>query len=180
MGEAKRREAVLRQQLLDALDSWSFPATQWEADTVTALEGLPIVIVERVAPSDLAYMRMPKAKCHANCQWYEANDPSGNFKAVTGWLVDPDGNYVLHSVVSDGTQYSCITPPIADNRAYFDFIPDSNITWIENKNGMLRATIYGHMIGPGVRKNPAKTISEADIMNKKLLSGTHPMKVAQR
>lgn len=180
MGEAKRREAALREQLLKTLDCWTFPASQWEADTIVEIKALPVVLVERMPPADIAYMRMPTSKCHANCQWYEANDPTKTFKAVVGWLVDPDGNYVLHSVVSNGVQYGCITPPLADKRTCFEFIPDPKVTWIETGDGRLRAIRGGQTIGPGVRCDPNKTIAEVEAVRQKLLAGDHPLKAMER
>ncbi|WP_338576505.1 hypothetical protein V8J38_14030 [Brevundimonas olei] len=181
MGEAKRREAGLREQLLKKVDQWVFPASQWEADTVAELKVLPVVTAQRASAQEIAYMRMPVSECHANCRWYEANDPTGTFKAVVGWLVDPDGNYVLHSVISDGQGgYGCITPATADNRPFFEFVPDPKISWQDGKDGYRRAIRGGQVIGAGVRSDPDKTIAEALEVKRKLLAGIHPMKAIER
>lgn len=180
MGEAKRREADLRQRLLRKVDQWTFPASQWETDTVAEISDLPVVVVQRMDPKAIAYMRMPASECHANCRWYEANDPTGTFKAVVGWLVDPDGNYVLHSVVSDGTGYGCITPALADDRPYFEFIPDPKIDWKDGDDGYRHAMRGGRAIGPGVRVDPAKTMAEVAEVKRKLAAGVHPLKAIER
>ncbi|HEV7353717.1 MAG TPA: hypothetical protein VGN74_11380 [Brevundimonas sp.] len=179
MGEAKRRQAELRDQLLRKADQWAFPPSQWEADTVAELKTLPVVTVERMSAQDIAYMRMPASECHGNCRWYEANDPTGTFRAVVGWLVDPEGNYVLHSVVSDGANYGCITPTVSDRRPFFEFIPDSKIAWQDGDDGYRHAIRDGHAIGPGVRGDPEKTIADVAEIKRKLLAGVHPLKAIE-
>jgi hypothetical protein len=180
MGEAKRREKELRDEFLKEADRWSFPPSEWEQKVVAELQAAEPIWVERMPREQVDWMRMPPGKCHANAQWYEDNDPSKTFKAVAGWLVDPEGNYVFHSVVSDGENYACITPSRADPRPMFEFIPDPKVTWYDDDaTGYRRALRDGGDIGAGVRSDPEKTIADCERIRQKLLAGVHPMKAIE-
>ncbi|MER8417908.1 hypothetical protein [Mesorhizobium sp. M1329] len=176
MGEARRRREEIRGHLLAQVNEWSFPPTPWEAAVVAELLDREFRHVERLSDQELQYMRMPSNECHANARWFEKNDPTRQAKSVTGWWVQ-GLNFVLHSVLSNGKDYRCITPSIGDERN-IPFIPDIAITWIETGE-VYSATRNGQLIGVGVRRFPALTIAQNAIIRSRLLAGYDPYRAGE-
>jgi hypothetical protein len=176
MGEAKKRQKQLREEFTRILDSWAFAPSDSEAQTVTEVQALPSITVEREPPERLEWARMKPRLCHDNCAWYQRNDPTREAKAVVGWLVEPTGNYVLHSVVSVGREYRCITP-MPGEPSRFQFIPDPDIVVerIEADN-RYRITRKGFEVGAGIRPDPQKTLRHIGIIQERLASGMDPIK----
>lgn len=155
MGEAKRREMMLREALVREADKWSFPGSEWERETVAELARMPRVEVTRESAEKLQWAKMKPKDCHANTGWYEANDPTGKWKRVTGWWPQGD-TYVLHSVVSDGKNFMCLTPQEWDVPQTFEFVPDDKLTWREEGNKRVFHR-DGHAISVGLRGIPMRT-----------------------
>lgn len=171
MGEAKRKLEELRRSFLAEIESWTFPATEWEARTVAEIRALPSVTVRRYPDEVLAQMRMPPRQCHPNARFMQDNDPERRLRHVVGWWPQ-GGNYVLHSVVDQYGQYVCVTPA-PFHPTLFEFIPDPKITWQDEGDRRI-AHRDGVPIGPGVRIDPARTIAEIQLIKAKLLSGMNP------
>lgn len=112
MGEGKRKLEVIRVQFLAHLDDWSFPATDWEVRTVEEIKLLPVVKVPRASDGDLAYLRMRPNHCHANVRAMVKNDPEQRSEQITGWWLQENGDYVLHSILNQWGQLACVTPPL--------------------------------------------------------------------
>jgi hypothetical protein len=53
MGEAKRRLEETRAEFLRMIERWDFEPSDWERDTVAAVEQLPAVTVKRYPPEPL-------------------------------------------------------------------------------------------------------------------------------
>lgn len=172
MGEAKRRLQETRAKFLRMIERWDFEPSDWERDTVAAVEQLPAVTVRRYPADALAWMRMKPQECHANCRFMQDEDPNGRVRQITGWLLEND-NYVLHSVIDQGDGLCCVTPMLVNAPAVFDFKPDPAIEWREE--GEYRVAYRGgQAIEPGVRRDPAKSRREVSIMRERLLSGMNP------
>jgi hypothetical protein len=119
---------------------------------------------------------MPTNACHANVRWYVEHDPSHRARAVTGWWVQwPD--FVLHSVIEDDGELICITPA-EYNETELHFIPDSQISWIEDGK-VSSAVRHGRKIGPGIRAFPAFTMARNAIVRERLLAGVDPFKAIE-
>ena len=99
LGEAKRKKKSLSASLLKDLQSWAFPASEWEANAVEEVKSLPVVKAFRPSDKELTWMRMLPQKCHTNAKLMEDNDPESRSEWLTGWWVQ-DGNYVLHSIIN--------------------------------------------------------------------------------
>ncbi|WP_201314366.1 hypothetical protein [Dyella sp. EPa41] len=179
MGEAKKRLIRQRADFLRVLDQWSAEPSAGEMEALAAIQSLPVVRVDRVPADQLAKMRMKERLCHDNCAWYEANDPAGEWKAVTGWIVDvATGNFVLHAVIrSPAGEYACITPVPHVSARSFDFIPDPYIFTTRRADNSFLHVRNGHVFGTGVRPNPAKTIADVKIARAKIEAGHDPVEV---
>jgi hypothetical protein len=177
MGQAKVRREALRQQMLDEGRRWDFAPSSWEADICAQLkDDSLVVVVPRAAAEQIAWMKMPANKCHANERWFVQNDPSRRARAVTGWWVQwPD--FVLHSVIEQDGQLICITP-VPFDESDFPFIPDPQIDWIEDGD-VYSAVRGGRIIGPGVRAFPEFTMARNGIVRERLLAGDDPFKAIE-
>jgi hypothetical protein len=168
MGQAKVKRDSLRQMLLERGDEWDFLPSSWETAVCAELREEDVIIVPRAPADQLAWMRMPANKCHANARWYVKNDPSNKARVVTGWWVQWPA-FVLHSVIETDGQLSCITPS-PYNEVEVPFIPDPKISWVENGT-VYSAVRLGQIIGPGVRAFPAFTMAQNAIVRERLLQG---------
>lgn len=179
MGEAKKRRLRQREDALRVLDQWAVTPTAGERATLAAIQSLPVVRVERVPSALIAYMRMKERLCHDNCAWYEKNDPSGEWKAVTGWLMDQTtGNYVLHAVIRSASgDYRCITPTPQVSIQQFDFIPDPAIVTTRDEDGYFRHVREGYVLGAGIRPDPAKTIARIEVARARIMAGDDLLEV---
>jgi len=177
MGEAKRKLEAVRAELLAELDKWSFPATDWELNTVAEIKLLPVVKVHRGSDEELTWMRMKPRQCHANAHFMEEHDPERRSRRITGWWPQ-DGNYVLHSIVDQHGQLFCVTPAPFHRENPFDFIPDPKIEWREDGDHF---TAYrdGMPVGPGVRSDPVKATADTAELRARLLSGMNPYSAMQ-
>lgn len=165
---------ALRQKLLARIEEWSFAPTPDEAAIVAAVDDLPVVIVKKVSAEQIAFMRMPDGQCHANADWYARNDPSGRWKMVSGWMHGGDA-YVLHSIISDGENYLCLTPFLTVDDEYFPFVPDTALCWQDGADGFRHCTRNGVEIGVGVRLHPKAMIAKLTSLKEKLVAGIDPM-----
>ena len=86
-----------------------------------------------------------------------------------------DGNYVLHSIGRSRRDYVCVTPvdEKMDAGSPFPFIRDPKIE-VREENGFHGYYRDGVKIGPGVRRDPSKTLAEIEIVRQRLLSGMDP------
>jgi hypothetical protein len=171
MGQAKQRRAALRDYMLKEGEKWNFPQSPWEVSVCKELRAEDIVVVPRVPADQLSEMRMLRNECHANTRWYAENDPSGKTKAITGWWVQWP-NFVVHSVIEQDGRLFCITPS-ATNESEIEFIPDPKIVWVLEGDGF-SAYRGGYRVGPGVRKYPALTFAQCEIIRRRLLTGVDP------
>jgi hypothetical protein len=176
MGQARAKRDALRQMLLKKGQEWDFPPSLWEAAVCAELREEDVVIVPRAPADQLAWMRMPANKCHANARWYVQNDPSRKARVVTGWWVQWPV-FVLHSVIETDGQLICITPS-PYNEVDIPFIPDSKISWVEDGK-VYSAVRLGQIVGPGVRVFPAFTMAQNAIVRERLLSGMDPLKAGE-
>ncbi|AMG75538.1 Uncharacterized protein SGRAN_3195 [Sphingopyxis granuli] len=171
MGEAKLRREAMRKRLFEQVEGWTFPPSPWEKALFEEVVALPAFRARRMPAEDLAWMRMPANHCHANARWYEANDWTGQSRAVVGWWVQ-GSDLVLHSLLTNGHEYMCITPSSLEETEII-FIPDPQIEWIEG-DGQLSAKRNGQLIGLGIRRYPALTIAMHEIMRSRLERGMDP------
>lgn len=177
MGQAKLRRLRQRASILRVLDGWSKEPSAWEKEALAAIRSLPVVRVEREPAARLAWARMKERLCHDNCAWHEQNDPSGDSKAITGWIVDSaTGNYVLHAVVrSSRGEYRCITPVPHVSDTHFDFVPDPDIVTTRGDDNRYLHVRNGHVLGVGIRPDPAKTIADVEAVRAKIEAGMDPL-----
>lgn len=173
MGQAKVKRDAFRQMLLKNGEEWNFSPSPWEAAVCAELKEEDVVVVPRTPADQLAWMRMPANKCHANARWYVQNDPTGKARVVTGWWVQWPV-FVLHSVIESDGQLICITPS-PYNEVEVPFIPDPKISWVEDGE-VYSAFRQGQAIGPGVRVFPAFTMAQNAIVRERLLAGCDPLK----
>ncbi|MBL0926014.1 MAG: hypothetical protein IBJ12_16300 [Sphingomonadaceae bacterium] len=171
MGEAKRRMDAERRRLLDQAESWMVAPSEWEAALVEELLDAELECVPRMSTEDLAWMRMPANRCHENCWWYEANDPTGRSKAVTGWWLQ-GLDFVLHTVMEADGRYCCITPSMAQEPEIY-FIPDPKLEWIKEPD-RIAVIRNGQEVDLGVRRFPAFTIAWNQMLRDRLLAGMNP------
>lgn len=172
MGEARRRREETRAKFLKMIDRWDFEPTDWERETVAAIEGLPSVTVRRYPKEALIYMRMKPQECHVNCRFMQEEDKSGRIRQVTGWMLE-HRNYVLHSVIDQGDGFFCVTPMLVEAPTTFNFRPDPAIEWRE-EGGFRVAYREGHPIEPGVRCDPEQSRKDIALVRQRLLSGMNP------
>ncbi len=169
MGEAKRKADEFRAALIKEADNWTFQESDWERATVNELARMPRVEVTRESDEKLRDANLKPKDCHGNTCWYEANDPSGRWKRVTGWWPHGD-TYVLHSVVSDGVRFICLTPQERDVPRRFDFIPDAKLVWrMDDDREIFHRD--GHDISVGLRGDPAAHIETMRRMKARLEQG---------
>lgn len=173
MGEAKRKIERLRATFLADAEKWLFPPSEWEARTIEEVRQLPMHTVRRVVGAEAQVSGMPPRECHANCRWYEKNDPEGKSRQVTGWW-HQDGNYVLHSVVARDGGMIDITPSEVHG-PLVDFVPDPKIEWRE-QGDRLAPYREGVRVPVGIRSDPAAALEEVEQVKKRLLSGMNPLK----
>src|SRR5216683_1538176 len=172
MGQARVKRDALRRMLLEKGEEWYFPPSPWEAVVCTELKEEDVVVVPRTPADQLAWMRMPANKCHANARWYVQNDPARIARVVTGWWVQWPV-FVLHSVIETDGQLICITPS-PYNEVEVPFIPDPKISWVEDGK-VYSAVRLGQIVGPGVRVFPAFTMAQNVIVRERLLLGVDPL-----
>ncbi|QLQ17654.1 MAG: hypothetical protein HZT43_01370 [Exiguobacterium profundum] len=172
MGEGKRKLEAVRVKFLAELDDWSFPASEWESQTVAEIKRLPVVRVHRASDEELNYMRMKPQQCHTNVRFMVKNDPEQRSEQITGWWPQ-DGNYVLHSILNQWGQFVCVTPSPMNKENPFSFIPDPKIEWRE-EGDYLTAYRDGVAVGKGVRDNPAEALKALAVVRERLLSGMNP------
>jgi hypothetical protein len=178
LGEAKKKREIMRQAILEGLDEWSFPVSQWEKRSVAEIQSLPRVKVNRYPDEVLSYMRMPARRCHENAHFMQNNDPEGKIKHIVGWWVQGE-DFVLHSVVLQGDQYVCVTPAPLESENTFEFVPDEKIEWRDEGN-VRTAYRDGVAIGKGLRADPEKTLAELDEIRGQILSGADPYDAVRR
>lgn len=171
MGQAKQRKEELKQRLLMNADWWTFPASEWEAALAEEILKLPAYAVPRADGADLSAMKMAPNQCHANSLWYARNDPDGQSRAVSGWLVQ-GFDFTLHSVVESEDQLFCVTPG-EPGETEICFVPDPKIEWVE-RGGHSAAIRNGEEIGIGVRRFPAYTVALHQMIRYRLFIGMDP------
>lgn len=181
MGQAKAKREAQRSAFIKQARGWMAPPTDWEHDLFEEILGLPGYEVQRAPAHQLEWMRMKPRECHQNCRFYEA-ESNGRFKQQCGWVFGPgEGLLILHSVVLDlqTGALGCITPTPGMPEK-FAFIPDDKIEWVDDEDNNVRGALRsGHMIHPGVRENPERTIEEAAALIARLEAGEDPWSVMQ-
>jgi hypothetical protein len=178
LGEAKRKKKSLSASLLKDLQSWAFPASEWEANAVEEVKSLPVVKAFRPSDKELTWMRMLPQKCHTNAKLMEDNDPESRSEWLTGWWVQ-DGNYVLHSIINQLGNYICVTPTHLQTENPFDFIFDEKIEWRE-EGEVHEAHRDGVRINNGLRSDPQQALAELEKIREKLLAGDDPYKAFRK
>lgn len=175
MGEAKLRRKREKAMLLSEWADWTRPPTPEEALLVAEIDKLPTVTVQRQPVEALTWGRMKAKECHANCQWYEDNDPNGEHKAVRGWWKQPNGIHMLHSVIRRGDDYACITPgPPPD---FYQFAPDPEILFVNDERGSLKRR--GQIPPKFVRSDPERTIKAYTLLAQRINAGMDLVKAEQ-
>ncbi|WP_421477669.1 hypothetical protein [Agrobacterium tumefaciens] len=116
------------------IEGMAFPASEWEARTLTEVLALARVVVSRPPADELLAIGMVPYNCHVNCDAQQANDTSGESRHITGWIIY-GSDLILHSVVQMGRQWFCMTPQIIPVSPQFDFIPDPCIEWRKDDDG---------------------------------------------
>jgi hypothetical protein len=156
MGEAKRRqfayEAMRRQKFKEGLEYWLFEASPTENANFDELNLIRPIEVGRMPAMDLEQGGFERGRCHDNAIRFERLT-GGEWKAVLGWSITvPSGDYLCHSVVSDGERWLCVTPTEDGSVPFFDFVPDPHLEIGDDV--MIRR---GVAVGPGVRRDPQAT-----------------------
>lgn len=175
MGEARRRQAELRDSLLRQADRWSFPATEWERAVVAELGRLPVLRVPKASEWWLRQTRMVPQECHANVRFMVVNHPDRGCEHVTGWM-PMAGEFVLHSVVRYEGELVCVTPAqpfLCGTPDHVEFIPDPLIEWRPEGGGFV-AYRDGVRVDVGVRTDPAETMRWFALVRGRLLEGMDP------
>ena len=174
MGEAKRRQNVLKTRLLQEAERLSMAPSADESALVAELAELEIVRVFRQPPARLERARMQPRLSHDNARWFEKNDPDKAAHAVTGWRLSPGGLYILHSVVETGDILTCVTPSGIDGDPdWFDFIRDPDIEVLLTGD-RYRFVRKGVEMGYGARKDPEKVIAAMAAVRRDLDAGMNP------
>ncbi|MDG2531280.1 hypothetical protein [Caulobacter endophyticus] len=156
MGEAKRKADQQRAEIRAMMEKWAGPDIPGEADIASQIEALPSEWVNRADRAQLEWAGMKVGDCHANCIWYERNDPRGDHKRVTGWIVDDvNGVYMLHSIVKRGDEAICITPTL-DGTDGCTFRADPDVIMTE-EDGRIVFHRKGTRIGVGIRRDVEAT-----------------------
>lgn len=171
MEEAKRRADELRAYLLWQADEWTFPPSEWEAQIIGELQTMQGYRIPRLPGTDMTELELQPNECHANARWCEQNDVRGGTKAIAGWWLQ-GMEFVLHSVVSYDGELCCVTPSsLGENEIIF--YPDPLIEWGE-QDGRFAAVRNGRNIGLGVRRFPAFTIAQHELVRMRLKIGMTP------
>ncbi|MFO0991881.1 MAG: hypothetical protein U1E67_08130 [Hyphomicrobiales bacterium] len=174
MGQAKIRQAALREHMLAEGKKWEFPTSERERLLCEELLTGEIIRVRRAPDSLLRRMGLKSQDCHSNVWWYVANDPEKKSKAVVGWWLQwPD--LVLHSVIRQGDDLICITPQDLSNDHDLHFIPDQKVSWRKDIDGYV-AIREGEVIGEWLRIFPEFTMARIAIIRERLLSGIDPIR----
>jgi hypothetical protein len=172
MGQAKKRQSALAEQILVEGQKWMFPESDWERAVYADLMDKEVLRVQRASKQELHDSRMKPKECHTNVWWYVEHDPEKKSKAVVGWWVQwPD--FVLHSVVERDEELFCITPSAFDEGS-IHFIPDKKIEWRKLDSGYA-AFRDGQEVGIGIRAFPEFTMARIVLVKERLLSGMKPM-----
>lgn len=171
MEDAKRRADELRAYLLWQAEGWTFPPSEWEAQIIGELQRLQGYRIPRLPDTDMAEFELQPNECHANARRCEQNDVRGETKAVTGWWLQ-GMEFVLHSVVSHDGELCCVTPSSL-GESEINFYPDPLIEWRE-QDGELAAMRNGRIVGLGVRRFPAFTIAQHELVRMRLKIGMAP------
>lgn len=157
--------------MLEKLQEWDFPPTEWEVSVCNDLLNLVAVYVQRAPKDQLEQMGRRSNECHSNVRWYVKNDPEHLSKAVSGWILE-NSCFTLHSVIEQDGRLICIAPNFfSDDR--FLFVPDDKIEWIEDGD-VFRAIRNGQSVGPGVRIHPQFTMAQSQMVRSRLLAGASP------
>ena len=172
MGEAKRKREALRATLIKNIEEWSFPATEWEAEMVSEISRLPVVMVMRAPDKQLEWGRMKERECHANARFMAENDPEKQTTQGLGWWPQ-EGNFVLHSVIQQGEHLICVTPSPFNPDNPFPFVPDAEIEAREEDDHLVYYR-KDQRIGPGLRSDPEKAIRLGLETRKRLEAGGNP------
>lgn len=165
------RARELQDYLLWQADGWSFPPSEWEARIIEDLHAMQGYRIPRLPDAELIELGLQPNKCHENARWCEQNDVRGGTKAVAGWWLQ-GMEFVLHSVVSYGGELCCVTPSRL-GESEINFYPDPHIEWIE-RDGELAAMRNGEIVGLGVRRFPAFTIAQHELVRMRLAIGMEP------
>lgn len=164
-------QALLREELLFEADGWTFPPSEWEAQIVRELHDMQGYAIPRLPDAELQELELQPNACHANALWCERNDVRGGTKAVTGWWLQ-GMEFILHSVVHYGGDYCCVTPSRRGDSELL-FYPDPLIEWVDG-DGTRVAMRNGQAIGLGVRRFPAFTIAQRELVRMRLRIGMTP------
>lgn len=172
MGEAKRKSENARLGLIEELDKWLFPATDWERLAVKEILATPSAHVTRLPADQLARMNMKAQQCHVNASEYARLDPEKKTEHLIGWWVQPE-RLVLHSVVRREGTLICLTPTSFGHGSSLKFIHDGKIEVREdgNRRPLLRD---GVNIGPGLRIEPEALIAKYSSWKARLEAGEDP------
>lgn len=158
MGEAKRRqacyEAMRRRKFRQGLEYWIFEPSAAEKVNFDELNLIKPIEVGRMPAMNLEQGGFERGKCHDNAIRFERLT-GGEWKAVLGWCITiPSGDYLCHSVVTDGERWLCVTPTEDGSVLFFDFVPDPHLEIGDNV--MFRR---GEVVGPGLRRDPETTMA---------------------
>ena len=175
MGEAKRKLEAMRASMLENIERWSFPPSDWEKAVVASISQLTVVMVERASDDQLAWARMKPQECHANARFMEENCPDGRTRQILGWWFQ-QGQYVLHSVIRQGDTMICVTPSPYNTENPFQFIPDDEIE-VRKEGDQYVFYRNEQPIGPGVRGDPETALRKGATLRKRLKSGINPYEV---
>lgn len=158
MGEAKRRqaayEAMRRRTFREGLEYWLFEPSVAEKANFDELNLIKPIEVRRMPTMDLEQGGFERGKCHDNAIRFERLT-GGEWKAVLGWCVtNPTGDFLCHSVVTDGKRWLCVTPTEDGSFPFFDFVPDPHL---ETGDNVMRRR--GEPVGLGLRRDPETTMA---------------------
>ena len=175
MGETKRECEAMRAYLLEEIERWSFPLSDWEKAMIALISQLPVVMVMRASDEELKQMRMQPQECHTNAQFMEENSPDRRVRQILGWWIIQD-RYVLHSVIQQDDTMICVTPSPYSTETPFQFIPDDEIKARREGN---QCVFYRNeqLIGVGLRSDPETLLREGAILRKQLESGINPYEI---
>jgi hypothetical protein len=167
--QSQYNEFYEREVLRDAVARWAFPVDKAEIEVAQAIAQLPVFEIRRLPNYKLSEVGMEMGQCHENCRTFAAHDDS--WTTVTGWV--PDGDvFILHSVIAKAEGALCVTPDVY-NRATVNFIPDTEIEWVEEGNRYI-AVRNGLRIDAGVRLYPEDKLAECKKLLALINSG-HPL-----
>lgn len=172
--EARAREARHRKAFADMvsaeLDKWAFPPSVQEEAWLSELAAAPRVTVRRQPDGPLIQGGMRPKECHLNCSEQAENDPRQQTRHVLGWWVQGP-ILVLHSVIEVGARWYCITPQLAPMPTEFEFIPDDQLSWVDQGEGKRDIVRYGLAVPVGLRKYPQASIEMRDRLRELIAAG---------